>query len=108
MKLKDIVYILYNKLNEMDSKLEEVDGGCITDLGEISSNSTKDTTVTFNRTFSEPPNVVACLESSSTGYGMGRISVSVLSITKTGCKVRVYNADTSTRSPYIQWIAIAK
>ena len=95
-------------LGKITNQLEQMDSGRITDLGEVSSNSTKDATVTFNRTFSEPPNVVVCLESSSTAYGFGRVMCGVHSITTTGCKVRVFNADTGGRSPYIQWIAIAK
>ena len=95
-------------LTKIANKIEKMDCGVVTNLGEVSSNSTKDATITFTSTFSEPPNVVACLESSSTAYGMGRLTCAVHSITTTGCKVRVFNADTSGRSPYIQWIAIAK
>ena len=95
-------------LTKIANKIEQMDCGVVTNLGEVASNGTKDATITFTSTFSSAPTVVACLVSSSTGYGMGRISVSVFSTTNTGCKVRVFNADTSTRSPYIQWIAIAK
>ena len=95
-------------LTMISNKIEQMDCGVVTNLGEVASNSTKDATVTFNRTFSEPPTVVACLVSTSTAYGFGRISCGVHSITTTSCKVRVFNADTVARSPYFSWIAIAK
>lgn len=95
-------------LTKMANQFANMECGRVTNLGEVSSNSTKDATITFSNTFSEAPKVVACIESSSTAYGMGRLTCAVHSVTTTGCKVRVFNADTSGRSPYIHWIAIAK
>lgn len=95
-------------LTKIANQFANMECGRVTNLGEVSSNSTKDATITFSNTFSEVPKVVACIESSSTAYGMGRLSCAVLSISTTGFTVRVFNADTSPRSPYIQWIAIAK
>ena len=95
-------------LGKVARQLLDMQCGRITTLGEVSSNNRKDVTVTFAKPFSKTPNVVACFESSSTAYGMGSLSCAVLSISTTGFTVRVFNADTSGRSPYIQWIAIAK
>lgn len=95
-------------LTKITNQLANIECGRVSNLGEVSSNSTKDATITFTSTFSSTPTVVACLESSSTGYGMGRLTCAVLSVSTTGFTVRVFNADTSARSPYIQWIAIAK
>lgn len=95
-------------LTKIANKIEQMDCGVVTNLGEVASNSTKDVTITFTSTFNSAPTVVACLVSSSTGYGMGRLTCAVHSVTTTGFKVRVFNADTTARSPYIQWIAIAK
>lgn len=95
-------------LTKIANQLANIECGRVTNLGEVSSNSTKDATITFSNTFSEAPKVVASIESSSTAYGMGRLTCAVLSVSTTGFTVRVFNADTSARSPYIQWIAIAK
>ena len=95
-------------LSKVTRQLSDMQCGRITTLGEVSSNNKKDVTVTFAKAFSKVPNVTACLESSSTAYGFGRMTCGVLSVSTTGFTVRVFNADTSARSPYIQWIAIAK
>ena len=95
-------------LSKVTRQLSDMQCGRITTLGEVSSNNKKDVTVTFAKAFSKTPNVVACFESSSTAYGFGRMTCGVLSVSTTGFTVRVFNADTSPRSPYIQWIAIAK
>lgn len=72
----------------------------------ISSHDYADFTVTFDVAFPAAPTVVAGLQSSSTGYGVGSVSVGVHTITATGFKARVFNNDSTTRSPNIEWIAI--
>ena len=79
--------------------------------GKITDTSTagrayKDYTVTFKKAFKNTPMVVACFESTSTGYGFGSCSIAVNNITKTGFKIRVFNNDTATRAPYLLWLAI--
>lgn len=95
-------------LTKMANQFANMECGRVTNLGEVSSNSTKDAIITFSNTFSEVPNVVACFESTAKSYGFGRLSLGVHSVTTTGFKVRVFNADTGERTPSIQWIAIAK
>lgn len=79
--------------------------GSIT-VSNISSHTYADYSVTFPNKFSAAPHVVAGFMSSSTGYGCGSLSCSVHSVTVSGCKVRIFNNDTTARSPYIHWIAI--
>lgn len=101
--IEEYIKILDTKAEEGDSPI--IDSGRDTTLGTVNSNSYKDVSISFNKTFQSVPNVVACFESTATSYGFGRLSLGVHSVTTTGFKVRVFNADTGERSPYIQWIA---
>ena len=73
---------------------------------EVGAQAYVTNTVTFNKTFSEPPIVVAGFFSSSTGAGMGRLSCGVFDVTTTDCKIRVWSYDSSNRSPRVNWIAV--
>lgn len=77
-------------------------------LGEqsVSAGSYIDRTVSFGTTFSSNPYVVAAFTSSSTAGAFGRCTCAVHSITTTGCKIRVFNGDTTQRSPGLYWIAM--
>ena len=72
----------------------------------VASHAYQDYPVTFDNGFEAAPTVVAGLFSSSTGYGVGSVSVGVHSITSTGFTARVFNNDSTTRSPDIEWIAM--
>lgn len=80
--------------------------GAITGVSNVQSHSYDDYQVYFSKTFSSAPIVVVGMMSSSTGYGVGSVSVSAHSITTTGFTARIFNNDTSARSPYIHWIAM--
>lgn len=73
----------------------------------IGSRSYADWDVYFNKTFESVPIVVATLCSSSTAYQIGNVSCSVLanSITKNKFTLRMFNADTTSRSPAVYWMA---
>lgn len=73
--------------------------------GNVAANSYKDITVTYDRAFSAIPSVVVCLNSNSTSPNMGYVTAAVLSRSTTGFTARIFNADSSTRSPYVDWIA---
>jgi len=80
--------------------------GAITNVSNVASHSYADYQVTFSKAFSSAPIVVVGMMSSSTGYGVGSVSVSAHSITATGFTARIFNNDSSARSPYIHWIAM--
>lgn len=75
-------------------------------VSNVASHSYADYQVTFTKTFSSAPIVVVGMQSASTGYGTGSVSVSAHSITATGFTARIFNNDSSARSPYIHWIAM--
>ena len=78
-------------------------------VGEtVTAGSYKDYSVSFWMTYQYAPIVVACFKSTSTAGAFGKCSLSVHSITTTGFKIRVFNGDSSNRSPDITWIAIGK
>ena len=58
-------------------------------------------------TFKAAPLVMVCLESDSTAGNIGRIMAAVLADTVTASSfvIRVFNGDSTTRQPYIRWIA---
>ena len=70
------------------------------------ANSYHDFTVTFNHTYTSYPHVVVGFYSTSTAAAFGGLSCAVNSITKTGCKIRVFNNTSTARSPGVEWIAI--
>lgn len=75
-------------------------------VSNVASHSYADYQVTFTKTFSSAPIVVVGMQTASTGYGTGSVSVSAHSITATGFTARIFNNDSSARSPYIHWIAM--
>ena len=82
------------------------DCGAITGVPNVPSHSYSDIQVYFSKVFSSAPIVVVGMMSSSTGYGTGSVSVSAHSIATYGFTARIFNNDTSARSPDIHWIAM--
>ena len=83
----------------------KVQHGRIT-AGNVSSNTWKDFEVTFAEPFASAPHVICGLNSASTGYGLGSVSVSAHDVTVNGFTARMFNNDSATRSPNIEWIAV--
>lgn len=75
-------------------------------VSNVASHSYADYQVTFSKAFSSAPIVVVGMMTASTGYGTGSVSVSAHTITKNGFTARVFNNDSTARSPYIHWIAM--
>lgn len=68
-----------------------------------------DIQIGFPSAYITPPGIVTvCFETASTAAKMGLMTCAVLTdtVTRYGFTVRVYNADTSNRVPYIRWMAI--
>lgn len=80
--------------------------GAITDVPNVPSHSYYDYEVSFPKRFSSAPIVVVGMMSSSTGYGTGSVSVSAHSIATYGFTARIFNNDSTARSPHIHWIAM--
>lgn len=72
----------------------------------VASGATADVNITFGKTFLVPPSVVVGFQSSSTAGAFGRCTCSVMTIETTGCSLRVFNGDTTTRAPSLMWVAI--
>lgn len=73
----------------------------------VSAGSYKDYAVTWTA-LSSVPTVVVGFSTSSTAGAFGKCCVAVKtdSITKTGCTFRLFNGDSTARSPNISWIVI--
>lgn len=82
------------------------DCGQVTGVGNISAGDTKDVTITFHEWFRNPPIVTASFVSTSSAGTLGRCTISVVSVTNSGATLRIFNGDSSTRSPNINWIAM--
>lgn len=73
----------------------------------IATNSYADKTVSFGTgTFSSAPHVTACLSTTGTAGNIGNVSVSVHTISASGCTIRVFNNRGSSLSPAVEWIAV--
>lgn len=62
--------------------------------------------VTFNKTFTSNPYVVAGMAGVITAQAMGRVSVACYGVTTTGCTIRIYNDSGATRNVTFRYIAI--
>ncbi len=74
----------------------------------VPAQSYVDYTITFPVAFKGVPTVIPAFSSTSTAHSFGRATLSAHSITKTGCKIRVFNNDTTSRQPDVLWIATGK
>lgn len=92
-------------LKFIGSRFETIQGGYVA-AQTVAGNSYTDIPVTFQKKYSSPPAVVACVSSGSTDGAIGSIAVSVNGPTETGFTLRVFNAGSSARQPGIRWIAI--
>lgn len=72
----------------------------------VSANSYVDYPVTFTKRFVTTPIVIPTFQSTSTAGAFGRCTLGVVSVTTTGCVIRVFNGDTSGRAPNIDYVAI--
>ena len=77
-----------------------------TSIGSVPATNYVDKVVVFTKTFPSAPEVVACINSSSNASGIGNMTVSVMGVNKTQFTMRIYNNDSSARTPYVRWIAI--
>ena len=73
----------------------------------VAGGTYNDITVTFHKTFPTTPNVVACFSSTSTAANFGHCTLSVHGTSTTGCTIRFFNGDTSSRAPNFTWIAMS-
>ena len=71
----------------------------------VAAGAYADTTVTFATEFATAPAVVAGFFSTSEAGSFGKCTCSVHSITATGCTIRIFNGDSGTRIPNVEWIA---
>lgn len=74
----------------------------------VPAQSYVDYTITFPVAFKDVPTVIPAFSSTSTAHSFGRATLSAHSITKSGCKIRVFNNDTTGRQPDVLWIATGK
>ena len=74
----------------------------------VAAGGYEDVAITFDQAFSVAPVVVVGLLTSSTAGAFGRCCVSVVpgSTTETGFTARIFNGDSSSRSPSLTWIAV--
>lgn len=85
-----------------------VDSGIVDSIG-VSNNSYKNQTVSFNKTFTEPPVVFAIVMVQTTpSSAYSKVSVGVIKSSITTSQFTLYVANTSGagRSPTVGWIAI--
>lgn len=73
----------------------------------VASGDTKDYTITFAKSFSTVPTVIACFQSTSSAGAFGNCTLGVVNTTTSGATIRMFNGDTTSgRAPNINWIAI--
>lgn len=85
----------------------QIQGGTIA-ATSVSGNSYVDKAVTFSPAMSGTPKIVCCIKSDSTSGEIGNLTASVLagSESANGFTCRIFNGGSSTRVPYVNWIAM--
>ena len=101
VKLLDIV----PNITELNGNLPVIQSGS-TGYIEISANSYKDIQVKFPKPFATDPNVLASIWGTSESPAYGNINFSYDDISRTGFTMRIYNDNTSGRTPRFRWVAI--
>lgn len=71
----------------------------------VAAGAFEDVAITFSQSFTTAPSVVVGFLSSSTAPTFGSCSVAVNSVTTSGFTIRVFNNDSATRAPAVEWIA---
>ena len=74
-------------------------------FGQVANGAYVEKTISFGKTFSSVPTVVAVINSSSGSADIGSISLGVFDPSTTGCKIRAFNNSDNARSPGAYWIA---
>lgn len=75
---------------------------------KVSGPGIADTPITFERPFKNTPVMIAAFESKSDAPEFGKANVAVSDVTKTGGRIRIFNADSTGRQPDIVWVAIGE
>ena len=70
------------------------------------ANSYADEAVVFDTPFAATPTVIVSSRSTSTGVGSGNTSLAAINATKNGFTIRLFNADNTSRSPGVSWVAV--
>ena len=74
-------------------------------FGQIAKGTYVEKTISFGKTFSSVPTVVAVINSSADSADIGSISLGVSGPSTTGCTIRAYNNSANPRTPGAYWIA---
>lgn len=77
-----------------------------TDAISVPANDYKDVNISFGRTFTAEPAFTVNFLTGTTAGAFGRCSLAVNSVTTTSAIVRVFNGDTTARTPSLRWIAV--
>ena len=97
--------MLDDKITALNGNLPVIQSGS-TGYIEISANSYKDIQVKFPKPFATDPNVLASIWGTSESPAYGNINFSYDDISRTGFTMRIYNDNTSGRTPRFRWVAI--
>ena len=92
-------------INELKQSLDKIQHGASSSAVSVSSNSFADDTITFPVAFSSTPSVIITPTGSGDNAYRGQISIFIVSITKTTCSIRIFNASAATLSVGYRWIA---
>lgn len=94
-----------NALSSLNSDVKKIQHGSTSSI-TVSAGSYGDIDVTFPTAFTSTPTILVTIGTSSTGAGMGNVSVAAFNKSKTGFTIRCYNNDTSSRTPGFTWVAV--
>lgn len=78
----------------------------VTDFVSVNANSYKDIDITFDKPYPSNPSIFVSIWGESDSPAYGNINCSFRNVSLNGFTLRVYNDNTSGRSPRYKWTAI--
>lgn len=101
----DIIPEKIATLPELIGKIPIIQSG-VTDFISVSANSYKDVNIVFDNPYLSTPNILASIWGESDSPTYGNINYSCRNVSASGFTLRIYNDNTSSRSPRYKWTAI--
>ena len=90
---------IYNAQNDIDSLNDSyIETGTV-DFGTVEAQSVTNKTIKFSKTFPKTPRVVICINSGSTSWRYGYVSMSASNATTSQFTATCFNANTDSRGP---------
>lgn len=106
-RLFNILTKITEKIKTVSSTVPQIQYGRVVG-SSIAANTYVDKKVTFPKKFDNVPVVIVSFVSTSVAGSFGKCTIAVNNIGIEGATIRIFNGDTTSRSPDMFWIAVGQ